>query len=127
MANGIALQLPWPPSVNQYWRNNRGTTILSKRGREYKKDVEGCVLCLPWSQINRCPLKQRLQVHLTAYPPDRRKRDIDNLLKGVLDSLEKAGVYENDEQIDDLHIVRGDVEKYGRILVVIEEIGATEC
>ena len=33
------LVLPFPPSMNTYWRNFRGRTVLSKAGREYKVAV----------------------------------------------------------------------------------------
>jgi Holliday junction resolvase RusA-like endonuclease len=35
----MELQLPFPPSVNQYWRNFRGRTIISKAGRDYRAEV----------------------------------------------------------------------------------------
>jgi dynein heavy chain len=44
----------------------------------------------------------------------------DNLLKGLLDSLQHAGVYESDSQIDDLRIVRGPVIRGGAVIVQIQ-------
>ena len=29
--------LPWPPSVNAYWRTVQGRTMVSKKGRIYKQ------------------------------------------------------------------------------------------
>ncbi|MGV2434608.1 MAG UNVERIFIED_CONTAM: hypothetical protein LVT10_06740 [Anaerolineae bacterium] len=29
--------LPFPPSMNTYWRNFRGRTIISKNGREFQR------------------------------------------------------------------------------------------
>jgi crossover junction endodeoxyribonuclease RusA len=55
-------------------------------------------------------------------PPDKRTRDLDNLLKGPLDALAHAGVYTNDRQINDLRIYRGNVIKGGRLTVFIEAI-----
>ena len=61
--------------------------------------------------------------------PDRRKRDLDNLHKGILDGLTHAGVWKDDSQIDDLRIYRcraatGElvIEKPGRVVVTIEAI-----
>lgn len=55
-------------------------------------------------------------------PPDRRRRDLDNALKGTLDALEKAGVYNDDGQIDKLSIERGEVVKGGALVVRIQAI-----
>ncbi|MBG7476336.1 RusA family crossover junction endodeoxyribonuclease [Pseudomonas aeruginosa] len=53
---------------------------------------------------------------------DRRKRDLDNLLKGLLDSLTKAGAWDDDGLVDDLRIVRGEVKVGGEVLVTIEAL-----
>lgn len=107
------LLLPYPPTVNTYWRNVNGRTILSKRGREYRKEVAAV---LPRVQ----PITDRLAVRILAVMPDRRRRDLDNLTKAVLDSMQHAGVYEDDSQIDSLTIERGPVEKPGRLEIEIE-------
>ena len=48
----------------------------------------------------------RMAVWIKACPSDKRKRDLDNLLKATLDALNAAGMFEDDSFIDDLHIVR---------------------
>ncbi|MGN6094238.1 MAG: RusA family crossover junction endodeoxyribonuclease [Luteibacter jiangsuensis] len=120
----IALTLPWPPSVNRIWRTPNkgplaGRTMLAADGREYRLAVQNTVL----NQLRSFPqLPGRLKVVLTLNPPDRRRRDIDNSAKAVLDSLMHAGVYRDDSQIDDLHIVREQIISPGRVLVSIEEL-----
>ena len=37
--NGITLTMPWPPSVNKYWRTFQGRMIISAEGRSYRKAV----------------------------------------------------------------------------------------
>lgn len=64
----------------------------------------------------------RLRMDIVICPRSRRVFDIDNLLKAILDALMDAGVYEDDSQVDDLHIVRGAACKGGAAVVVIEEI-----
>ena len=61
-----------------------------------------------------------MEVYL--YPPDKRKRDVDNVLKPLLDALEHAGVYENDSQIDKLCITRMEVKPQGLCDVTISVI-----
>lgn len=61
----------------------------------------------------------RLSVTIYAYPPDRRKRDLDNILKCLLDSLEKAQVFVDDSQIDEL-IIRRVRPNDGKVVVNIK-------
>jgi len=65
-------------------------------------------------------IKNPIKVEIIAYRPDKRKRDLDNLLKGSLDSLTKAGVWEDDSLIQDLRIYWGD-HIGGYLKVYIEE------
>ena len=43
-------------------------------------------------------------------------------MKSLLDAMEHAGVYENDSQIDELHIVRSEVIKGGGCKVILEPL-----
>tara|TARA_R100001594_G_scaffold104467_1_gene139064 strand:+ start:3456 stop:3713 length:258 start_codon:yes stop_codon:yes gene_type:complete len=67
-------------------------------------------------------LSGRLKVKIDAYMPDKRRRDLDNITKALLDALSHANLFEDDEQIDDLHLIRMGVEKPGRVEVTVEEI-----
>lgn len=62
-----------------------------------------------------------LAVHVTVHPPDRRRRDLDNAMKALLDALAHGGAYEDDSQIDRLEIVRGAVVPGGKVIVRIME------
>jgi len=108
----MRLSLPYPPSMNHYWRSVRGRNILSRDGREYRARVQmmghECMSC-------------RVQVVAVAYMPDRRRRDLDNLWKCLLDSLMHAAVLEDDSQCDRLEIVRGPVVPGGRVDLEISE------
>jgi crossover junction endodeoxyribonuclease RusA len=112
----LNIHLPFPPTVNTYYRTFRGRMLISKKGREYKKIVEA--ECLR-QRVHGKRLACRLFVEVFAYPPDKRKRDLDNMLKPLLDSLAGAGVFVNDSQIDDLRIVRGHQDKPGKVVVNI--------
>ena len=109
----MRIEIPWPPSVNTYWRNVKGKTLLSAKGRAYQKTISD--MAWLWPKYS----KERLHVEVTAYPPDRRRRDLDNLPKAIFDSLEKAGVYADDEQIDFFSIERGEIKKPGLVVVRI--------
>ena len=65
----------------------------------------------------------RVGVLLTVFFPDRKVRDLDNLLKGVLDGLVAAGVMLDDSQIHDLRVVNsGEIVTGGKIVVSVWEI-----
>lgn len=59
---------------------------------------------------------------MVLFPRDKRKIDIDNRIKCVLDALQDAGVFNDDFQVDELSIARGKPIKGGAIRVLIEEI-----
>lgn len=115
----IVLTLPFPPSVNAYWRNitirGASRTLISKKGREYRNQVIGIV----GAYGARAAIADRLHVAITLHPPDKRRRDVDNYLKAPLDALTHAGVWNDDSQIDRLSVTRGDIEPGGRAVVVI--------
>lgn len=114
------LTMPYPPSANSYWRHPTkgplaGRHLLSEKGRDYRERVKGMF-------VGHAPLAGRLSVSIVMMPPDRRRRDIDNVLKATLDSLTHAGVWEDDSQIDRLHIQRSAVKPGGGLLVTVEVI-----
>lgn len=101
MSKHIGLDLPWPPSVNHYWGQFGKQRFIGKKGKEFRLRVlQAC------QEAGIEPLEGRLAMHVSLFPPDRRKRDIDNVLKSLLDACEHAGCYASDSQIDELHIVR---------------------
>ncbi|MFW5750287.1 MAG: RusA family crossover junction endodeoxyribonuclease [Planctomycetota bacterium] len=97
----IELRLPWPPSANHYYRRVGNRTLISKPGRLYRRTV--VAMLRPRFPV---AMTGRLTVTIYAHPPDRRRRDLDNIQKCLLDSLQHAGVYGDDSQIDSLSIHR---------------------
>ena len=115
----LSIEVPYPPSVNTYWRRVGPRTIISKKGRLYQGVVGGIVRASGWD----LKLDGKLKVAIQAYPPDARRRDIDNILKALLDALGNAGVYIDDSQIVDLHVFKLDpLRPNGLVHVTIEEI-----
>lgn len=124
MPQSVTFDLPFPPSVNQYWRHamihGSPRTLLSARGRQYRDDVAAAV----WERFGAIsPAKFRVRVAIELHPPDARKRDLDNYFKGALDGLTACGFWADDELIDDLRIVRREAHRpRGKLVVTVEEI-----
>ena len=96
------LKLPFPPSVNTYWRHVGNRVLVSKKGRQYQATVS--------SMLHRKDIRTHegeLIVDIRLVPPDRRRRDVDNSLKALLDAMQFGGAYHDDAQI-----VRLTVEKH---------------
>ena len=114
--------MPWPPTVNTYWRHRvvgkLATVYVSQEGQAYRKAVN---LCLAEHGVKTYELEGDLRVEIEVFPPDKRKRDIDNLLKSLLDSLTHAKVWKDDNQISDLRIYRNPIIA-GMVKVRVYEI-----
>lgn len=100
----MILILGWPPSINHYWRRVGTRFYVCDRGIQYRKDVRKAVVLALGFDFK--PISEPIGLLINAYPPDKRKRDLDNTLKVIGDSLEYARLIENDYQINELHIIR---------------------
>ena len=118
------MTLPWPPSVNHYWRKWRNRMVISRAGREYRTAVCGL---LAGGGPRKPPAGGRIALAMDAFPPDRRRRDLDNTLKAVGDSLAHAGIYEDDSQIDLLIVTRRQSVKGGKVVIRIDELPLRRC
>jgi crossover junction endodeoxyribonuclease RusA len=63
-----------------------------------------------------------LVVDVIVHPPDRRRRDVDNCLKSLLDALQHGGAYQDDSQIVRLSIEKRKPIKGGLTIVQIQEV-----
>ena len=109
------ITLPWPPTVNTYYTVARGRKILSAKGRAYKYHAMGCLL----EQNAVVGAEGAYSVMIHVRPPDMRKRDIDNLLKPLLDVLVDYGVLPDDSMVHDLRIQRFDPIKGGKVEITV--------
>lgn len=117
----IELVLPYPPSANRYYRHVGYRTLISREGRRYRQSV--CALVRP---LGIPCLGGPLELAIDVYPPDRRRRDLDNTEKSLIDSLQHAGLYQDDSQIDKITITRRKPTPGGRVIITLGGYGGEQ-
>lgn len=112
-----AVCLPYPPSVNHMYRRSGNRVVLSPEVRAWRERahwylrVAGVAL-----------LEGPVAVTVIAYRP-RRRGDIDNLAKAVLDAL-NGFAFGDDGQVVLLTMSRYDDARNPRVLVRVSSVGA---
>ena len=107
------LCLSWPPTVNHYWKGSGKHRYICAEGKAYRQEV-----CLrrPKGEMILTPVS----VSILAHPPDRKRRDLDNILKCIMDSLAHAQIYKDDFQVEELHVYRKEARKPGCVKVTVK-------
>jgi len=120
----MKLTLPFPPSVNTYWRNTRKGVLISASGRCFRSNALAAVM----EQLKRRPqpITVNVEVSVLLLPPDKRQRDLDNYLKALFDCLTHAGVWCDDKQIKRFTIEWGRQVKQGRTEITIQPLTLLE-
>lgn len=90
--------LPEPPSLNEYYivqkRGKFHAKVVSKKGMMYHREIAQL------KQLLRIPtFTGDLSMTLECFPYSKNSRDIDNYYKCLNDSLQAAGIIENDNNI----------------------------
>ena len=97
----MTLVLPWPPSANHYWKRNGARYFIAPAGVQFRVEVKARCAALGVK-----PLAGQVAMTVTLVPGDRRRRDIDNVLKPLLDALTHAGAWLDDSQVARLVVER---------------------
>jgi crossover junction endodeoxyribonuclease RusA len=98
--------------------------LISREGRAFRRNV--CAL-LGGGGPRKPPADGRIALCMDAFPPDRRRRDLDNIAKPVLDALEHAGIYLDDGQIDLLLTRRRQTVKGGNLRIEMYDFPLHRC
>lgn len=92
----ILLKLPYPPTINNYYgRKRNGQVYIKPHGVQYRQEV----IDLLKDYAEEIPLDYQVSIKVYLFPPDRRRRDIDNVKKALYDSLTHASIYTDDSLI----------------------------
>ena len=95
----IELHLPFPPSANRLWRRSGERIHKSSRYTDWLRDAG----FLAMSQ-RPASLAGPYRLSILATRPDRRKRDLDNLVKPTNDLLKTIGVVADDSDCEAIHM-----------------------
>ncbi|MTC46762.1 RusA family crossover junction endodeoxyribonuclease [Providencia sp. wls1922] len=117
MTNPITFILPFPPSVNTYWRHVGKRHLISENGRKFRANAIAAV----YEQLRKRPMAitDDVTVIVKMYPPTNHRRDIDNYLKAPFDALTHANVWKDDEQVKRVDMQWCEVVKGGRFEIQI--------
>ncbi len=106
-----------PPSVNAIWINKPSGRYKSSKGKEFEKLANLEIK----SQYKGKVLKNKLKVSISLYFKDKRKRDIDNYNKGILDAMTGI-IYQDDSQIEELYVFKKIGCGFDKVEISIEEM-----
>lgn len=97
----IRYELPFPPSVNNLFVNspNGKGRFPSQQYKAWRKEASEMILAQ-----GRRQMRGMVNLSIGIVKPNRRKRDISNLIKAVEDVLVEMGVIEDDSYVQKLSI-----------------------
>ena len=110
----IILNLPYPNSANTHWRHARGRTYVSQSGMRYRAKVGDYI-----SEVRLSAPNGFLEIIVALYPDSKRRADIDNRIKPLLDALTHAGFWEDDSLISKITVERMGITKGGKAVVIV--------
>lgn len=103
----LTLSIPLPPSINHYYKRTGSRVFISPEGRAFRAavalEVERVlrrekVAVVPGGFI--FPASVPVGVYPAFFMPDKRRRDLDNFIKPLLDALQCApGFLEDDKSV----------------------------
>lgn len=115
----VTLQLPLPPSANRLW-------VRAQKGMRRSDEYTAWLLEAGWTAKTQHPGKVdgpfKVSIHATR--PDKRRRDLDNIIKPTLDLMQHPAIVEDDsdcEQVSARWVTAGE-----GVTIIIEQAGTEE-
>ncbi len=106
------------PKGNRYIRRKGGKVFKPPRIRNW----EARAIWEIKQQYSGDPLDGPLSMEVILVLPNRRKRDIDNMLKSLWDVLEKAKVIKNDNQIYEIRTIKQIEKNVQKTIIYINRL-----
>jgi crossover junction endodeoxyribonuclease RusA len=91
----MQIHIPFPPSANSLW-------VRAKKGMRRSDSYMQWLTDAGWHVKSQKPgsILGPYKLSVQAARPDRRRRDLDNLLKPISDLLQSLGIIENDSDCE---------------------------
>lgn len=89
----MRFEFEFPPSTNNLFTPVKGKGIIKTKEYRAWQDSNAWIIR---QQIGLEKINGQFEIHLIFERPDRRKRDLDNLIKASLDCIVNARVVEDD-------------------------------
>lgn len=99
---------------NVYYRKFQNRLIISKRGKDYKELVNNYIQSYP-------KILGKVKLDLVFYFKDKRKRDLDNLHKCLIDSMKNV-LFEDDDMIYKIYLEKHIGTGIDKIIINIDSM-----
>ena len=96
--SAVLVTLPYPPSANRMWRHVGSKVLRSAEYERWRKDVTTLIRAETRGGMVKGPYALTLRIGRK----DRRRRDLDNLIKPLNDALVLAGAVADDSDCQQL-------------------------
>ena len=106
-----------PTSVNSSYRSFKSRVFKSQRLKDFQKKIDE--MFDTFENVEK--LEGKLSIDVTFEMKGFRKRDIDNMMKSLLDSLE-GRIFENDNQIFEMNVKKFDNCNQDKTIISIKQI-----
>jgi len=111
----------YPPSVNRLWRYTARGVYRTKQYRAY---LDECALL---HRSSDPPFDAPVRCEILASPPDKRVRDLDNLAKCLLDTLQHINAITNDHLVHELHMKWDRMNVQNGVMVMVAPLNAIDA
>jgi len=104
-------------SVNKMYFQQGRRRVLTKDYRDYKETIKKIIgfKRLP-------PVINEVKIKLVYFQPDNRKRDIDNIIKPILDGITQSGYWADDSIVIKVTAEKKPPHIFPRVVCTIEGI-----
>ena len=107
-----------PLSYYQYLTFNKYRKYITLRGRKYKQEIEDR---LTEFMVDKEIKTEDISVSLVFYHNNKRKNDIDNYAKPILDFMSDI-IYLDDRQVTELNLKKFYDKENPRITIKVEDV-----
>lgn len=116
MTQEVIIKMPWYKkiSVNSIWKKHANGIYLTASVRKFRTDMY---------YLTRQAHKfgdAKVEVTLRLRAPDRRKYDLDNMTKSIIDALQFCQIFNDDSQVVVLHAEKLPIIQKGELEIRVK-------